>query len=426
MRIYVGLIGSFLLLAGCSSGSTDTPTNDGGNNTDPDGGNHTDPDGGNNNGAFTCSTGSLFAGNPVYDGDPGDRPTSGTGIKADPPLQWQTLVFSGTHLFTRQESEIWDVDVSASSPVETRIVGATPKGSTYDFKTGACSAASFSQLRGIAALPDGSLVASDYFANAIVKISNPSNSATCTVTPIAGSVGPLLGLDPSTPSTLPKGGNADGAGAAATFNEPTAMTTDSAGSIYVADIAASNGAALIRKIDASGNVTTLAKLGTNSGAPTGLTNFTTIGTTLYAAARDLTNSSYILQIDTTSGKITTILSGNADTFPPAGSGTNPGVSGIATDGKGLIVAGPGYVWYVTLAGKLSLLAGTGNSIDYFPNGYDPKASHPALSLALPTALGPSDEHGTGSFNHIAFYKGAVYYRGHANGTAAFVEKISCP
>src|SRR4051812_5867191 len=43
--------------------------------------------------ATSCSTGSIFAGNPTYDGMPLDRPTSGTGILADPPFQWQNLVF---------------------------------------------------------------------------------------------------------------------------------------------------------------------------------------------------------------------------------------------------------------------------------------------------------------------------------------------
>ena len=51
--------------------------------------------------ALACSTGTLFAGNPTYNGSPSDRPASGTGIHADPPLQWENLVFSGTHLFTR-------------------------------------------------------------------------------------------------------------------------------------------------------------------------------------------------------------------------------------------------------------------------------------------------------------------------------------
>ena len=109
-----------------------------------------------------------------------------------------------------------------------------------------------------------------------------------------------------------------------------------------------------------------------------------------------------------------------------GQGTDPWVSGITTDGTNLIVAGDGYVWYLTLAGKLTLLAGTGNSIDFFPNGYDATASHPATQLALPVALGSADENGTGSQSHVAFDAGAIYYRGFADGSSAFVERIACP
>ena len=159
----------------------------------------------------------------------------------------------------------------------------------------------------------------------------------------------------------------------------------------------------------------------------GIGNLTTIGAALYAASRDDTNSSYVIQINTTSGAVTTHLGGgDSSKFPPVDQGTDPAVDGITTDGKNLIVAGDGYVWSLTLAGQLSLLAGTGNSIDFFPNGYDPTASHSAATLALPTAIGSADEHGTGSFNHIAFNNGAIFYRGFADGSSAFVERIACP
>jgi hypothetical protein len=45
---------------------------------------------------------------------------------------------------------------------------------------------------------------------------------------------------------------------------------------------------------------------------------------------------------------------------------------------------------------------------------------------LPAALGSADENGTGSLYHLAYHDGAVYVRGHADGTAAFIEKIACP
>jgi len=130
--------------------------------------------------------------------------------------------------------------------------------------------------------------------------------------------------------------------------------------------------------------------------------------------------------DTTSGAMTMIHSGGSDAWDPVPSGEDPTVHGITNDGTNLIVAGYGYVWYLGLDGSLKLVAGTGYDIDNFPSGYDAHASHPALELALPASLGSADEYGTGSIHHVTYHDGAVYFRGHADGTAAFVEKIACP
>jgi hypothetical protein len=407
----------------CSSNNpsgNDGGTNDGGNGSDG-GGNPDSPSGG-----FACTQGSLYAGDPVYTGDPNARPTSGTGIKTDPPLVWQTLVIAGTHLYTRQESEVWSVDMSAASPVETKIAGTTPSGSTYDFNAGPCSSANFTQLRGLGAMSDGSLVAADYFANAIVKIANPDNPATCTVSVIAGTAGPLTGLDPSTASTLPPPGNANGKGSAASFNGPQALTVDPSGNIFVVDHEIGTGATLVRRIDGSGFASTLVTLGTDPGAPMTITNFTQLGSSLYAAAQDDTNSSYVIAIDIPTAKVTTILGGSSNQFPPVSAGRDPAVDGIANDGKNLIIAGDGFVWYLTTDGTLTQIAGgTENSIDFFTSGYDPTATHSAMQLELPIAIGSADEDGTGSFNHIVYSNGALYYRGFADGSSAFVEKITC-
>jgi len=155
-------------------------------------------------------------------------------------------------------------------------------------------------------------------------------------------------------------------------------------------------------------------------------NFTMIGNALYAAARDDTNSSYVIQIDTTSGNVTTILGGGSDKYPGVGSGRDPDADGITTDGKNLIVAGDGFVWYVTLGGNITQIAGTEQTIDLFSSGYDPTQPHPAMQLELPTAIGTADEDGTSSFNHIVYHSGAIYYRGYGDGSSGFIEKIACP
>ncbi|HEY1960672.1 MAG TPA: hypothetical protein VGH28_33905 [Polyangiaceae bacterium] len=422
MRKAIGLVGTLVLVAACSANVGGSNPDGGG--TNPDGGG-TNPDGG-QSGTASCGTGTLFAGNPTYDGQPSDRPTSGTGILSGPPLQWQTMVFAGSHLYTRQESEVWSVDLSASSPVETKLAGSTPAGSTYDFSMGPCSSAALTQLRGLAALPDGSLVASDYWASAIVKIANPDNPSTCAVSSIAGNVGPYTAIDPSDESTYPPSGTADGQGSAATFTELGAMIADASGTIYVADKTVVGGPSTVRKIDSSGNVTTLLKLTEADGTPDSIHNFTIMNGKLYAAAGDGANVSYVFEIDTTSGAMKMIHSGDSSAWDPVDDGSDPTVSGITNDGTNLIVAGYGYVWYLGLDGKLTLVAGTGFDIDNFPSGYDPAAPHPALDLALPAALGSADENGTGSLYHLAYHDGAVYVRGHADGTAAFIEKIACP
>src|SRR5205809_133634 len=125
MRMTIATVGAVVLLAACGSSSSNNNKDLGGGG----GGGHLAKRGG----CFTSSQGTLWAGNPQYNGASSDRPPSGTGIKADPPLQWQTLVFSGNFIYTRQESELWVVDTSASSPVETRIASQTPAGSTYNF-----------------------------------------------------------------------------------------------------------------------------------------------------------------------------------------------------------------------------------------------------------------------------------------------------
>jgi hypothetical protein len=122
-----------------------------------------------------------------------------------------------------------------------------------------------------------------------------------------------------------------------------------------------------------------------------------------------------------------VIEGKTDAFPPLASGRGATLHGITTDGKGLIISGLGCVWYLTVAGKLSHIAGDGTSFIDFPKaGYDPKASHPAAKLQLPgtrAAAGPDQE--VGSFEFITYYKGAIYTRG-SKGPGYFVEKISCP
>jgi hypothetical protein len=362
--------------------------------------------------AASCSTGTLYAGNPTYGGAPTDRPATGTSIHADPPFQWQNLVFVGSELYSRDDGELWGVDTSAQSPVEKRLVGLNT--SAYAYAPGACASARLARIEGIAALADGSLLVSDVLGNGVVHITSPLGA--CNVEIIAGNTTPNMDIDLNLP--LPNDGDLDGPGATAKFDSPGALVTDEAGNAYVYD----KGNRKIKKIaaDAQHTVTTLAKLDPNG--PYGITNMTRIGKTIYAVGTNVSDS-FILAFDTTSGMQTTIVQGRGDKFPPLDSVESATVAGITTDGQGLIVSGKGYVWYVTTNGDVHLLAGTGIHPDFPDMGYDPTMAQPAMMLELPPSANGSL---IGSSDYIAYNKGAIYFRGHQQGTAAFVERIACP
>lgn len=99
---------------------------------------------------------------------------------------------------------------------------------------GAGAAASFNQPGGLAVDGSGNVYVADYANNEIRKI-----SSTGVVSTLAGSLSP---------------GYADGTGTAAAFNNPTAVTLDSSGALYVADWRNNR----IRKISSAGVVSTLA------------------------------------------------------------------------------------------------------------------------------------------------------------------------
>ncbi|MGZ3417535.1 MAG: hypothetical protein ACXVEE_06695 [Polyangiales bacterium] len=368
--------------------------------------------------ATSCGAGSLFAGNPLYDGMPLDRPATGTGILADPPFQWQNLVFANGWLFSRDEGELWGVDMSASAKVEKRIVGANHKtDANYSYSDGPCASARFSRIEGLAMLPDKSLVVADSLANGILHVTNPTTSA-CAVEYWAGNKTANLDYDPF--MAPPNEGDVNGPGASAKLNTPGALVVDDAGNVYFYD----QGNHKIKKIanDVAHTVSTLVAVPT-TGAADKIPNLTRIGGKIYGAGFDASNA-YVFSVDIATGTLTNLVKsfGGAE-FDPADPGRFLQLSGITTDGTGLIVSGAGYVWYVTTAGVVSHLAGKGPNIDYWDTGYDPKASHPAKDLWLPPARSSTS---IGSADYITYFEGALYVRAHADGTAAFIEKISCP
>ncbi len=369
-------------------------------------------------GGLTCSSATLFAGNPTYNGQPNDRVAPGKGIKADPPFHFQNLVFVGSTLYSRDAGELWAFDTAAASPVGRRVAGKNPAGSNYAFTAGACADVRFGWIKGIAPLSDGSLLVVDGLANAVLKVKAPEGAG-CTVEYWAGTRTPKAEFNPGAPLNV---GDVDGPGAKAKFSNPGPIVTDDAGNAYVYDSASRK----IKKIanDTDHTVSTLG--GKKIEAPYTIRNMTRIGAKLYAIGDDSSKAS-VVEIDTATGATRVLLEGRTDAFPPLAPGRGATIHGITTDGTGLILSGLGGIWYLTTAGKLTHIAGDGTSnMDFPKSGYDAKASQPAMKVELPggrAAAGPDQE--VGSFEFITYNKGAIYARG-AKGPAYFLEKISCP
>ena len=180
------------------------------------------------------------------------------------------------------------------SGIQTTFAGSDVPTIAGDYADGSASVARFSNPFGITIDSAGNLYVADSNNHRIRKITSAG-----VVTTVAGSTS----------------GNANGQGTAAQFNEPYGITIDSAGNLYVADTKNH----IIRRIDTSGNVTTFAgsTLGNSDGIgsaaqfnqPRGIT----IDSTGILYVADSYNNR-IRKIDT-SGNVTTIAgstSGYAD------------------------------------------------------------------------------------------------------------------
>ena len=349
----------------------------------------------------TVAQAELFAGNPKYD-EPKDRAREGQSLRDDPPLAWRALLFVGDKLVTNVGQEIWFTDLSAEKPVLKRLAGKeNPTGQSV--KPGSGSEARFANIFGLAALPDGSLVGADQTANSIFQVQDPFGP-NCKVTFLAGTTTAQESVSPNNP---PNVGDVDGPGAKARFALPQWPATIGA-DIYFID----EGNSKIKRVasDASHTVNTIAKL--PSGAYYALI---ALKGKLYTVGNNTSSEGFILEIDPATGAICEVVKGRSDKFESDGS---INVSGLATDGTGLFTSQSGLLLYVTLDGKVTSLAGTGDWFD-FRGAYDPTKTQNFDKVQLVTMRRTPT---AGSNVFLGYNEKAVYFSA-ANPTA-YVERLN--
>jgi sugar lactone lactonase YvrE len=206
----------------------------------------------------------------------------------------------------------------SSSGVVTTLAGSAGNSGSAN-ATG--SAAQFSSPFGVGVDSSGNVYVADAGNNLIRKITS------------AGVVTTVAGKDGS------NAGNTDGAGADARFNNPTGLVSDGAGTLYVAD----TNNQTIRKITSGGTVTTYAGRAGEKGSSDGLATVASFnnpsGLTLDSAGNLYvvdTGNSTIRKI-TTNGIVSTVAglpgsAGSADGTGNAARLTTP--YGVAVDGSG--------------------------------------------------------------------------------------------
>ena len=204
--------------------------------------------------------------------------------------------------------------------------------------------------RGVVVDTSGNVYVTNFSAHVIHK-----------VTP-AGVVSTLAG-------TAPTPGSSDGTTSTALFNAPSAIAIDTANNLYVADTANNT----VRKIAASGTVTTLAGLAGRSSSVDGVGAAARFEDP-YAVATDSMGNVYVADATDHSirkiaanGTVTT-LAGKAGSFGSTdGTGTvarfkNP--QGIAADSSGNVYVadtGNSTMRKISVSGVVSTLAGTAGS-----------------------------------------------------------------
>ena len=236
-------------------------------------------------------------------------------------------------------------------------LGQAPRPISYTFSTlaGSGDAGSADGVRGTARFRFPIAVAVDIVGN--VYVSDRGNNTVRKITS-AGVVTTLVGLPGSA-------GNEDGMGTAARFNEPSGVAVDSAGSLYIADA----GNCTIRKVTATGVVTTLAGVAGSAGSEDGTGRAARFNDPCGVAVDSrgilivADSGNDVVRKVTSAGKVTTVagLAGSAGNADGTGSGARfYGPSGVAIDKAGNAYVADRHnftIRKVTPAGVVTTVAG---------------------------------------------------------------------
>ena len=289
---------------------------------------------------------------------------NGPGISATFNGPWGCAVGPDGNLYVADAGNNEIRKITADGTVST-VAGTGTQGNN----DGAAANATFNTPYGITVDNSGNIFVSELGTDNIRKI-----------TP-GGMVSTFAG------SPTGRVGSNDGNDTTASFNNPLGMTTDGDGNVYVAD-AANN---IIRKITPAGVVTTIAGTGF-AGASNGSAASATFNTPLCIARDGSGNlfitekSNYDIRKIDAGGNVTTIA-GTGQAGSSDGQGTSAGFNypvGIVTDGNGnLFVTDNGYgtIRMITSAGFVATVAGNGSQTSVDGIGYGAGFNNP-LGLSI--------------------------------------------
>ena len=289
--------------------------------------------GGSSGGSAGAET--IFAG-------PANSQDATTGVRTGIQSPRIAVDSSGNVYATSQGNTIQKITAAG---VITTFAGTTAGSSGSADGIGA--AAEFNRPTGAAVDSSGNVYVADTGNHTIRKI-----TAAGAVTTLAGTAG--------------SSGSADGTGAAARFNVPSAVAVDSSGNVYVAD----SGNHTIRKITAAGAVTTLAGTAGSSGSADGTGAAARFNVPIDVAV-DSSGNLYVaerrnhtIRKITAAGAVTT-LAGTAGS-PGSADGTGAGARffepiGVAVDSVGNVYVADtenNTIRKITSTGVVSTFAGT--------------------------------------------------------------------